>query len=84
MSKSSPTPSLSFPGSRPRIVIDLEKLRHINCGLGRFSLHLGREILALADLRFEPVFFLPRGAEAWFANAAQQPGGRFGRLDVAP
>ncbi|MFZ4733485.1 MAG: glycosyltransferase family 4 protein [Pirellulales bacterium] len=84
MSKSSPSPSLPFPGRRPRIVIDLEKLRHINCGLGRFSLHLGREILALADLRFEPVFFLPRGAEAWFAKAAPPLGGRFGRLDVAP
>jgi len=26
----------------PRIVIDLEKLRHINCGLGRFSLHFAQ------------------------------------------
>ena len=30
-----------MPAPLPRIVIDLEKLRHINCGLGRFSLHLG-------------------------------------------
>lgn len=83
---STPGPALSNcrPGGRPRVVIDLEKLRHINCGLGRFSLHLGRELLALADDRFEPVFFLPRGAEAWFADAAPLPGGRFGRLGVVP
>jgi hypothetical protein len=58
MSKSSPSPSLPFPGRRPRIVIDLEKLRHINCGLGRFSLYLATELLNVAPGRFEPVFFL--------------------------
>ena len=84
MSTPGPAQKKCRPGGRPRVVIDLEKLRHINCGLGRFSLHLGRELLALADERFEPVFFLPRGAEAWFADAAPLPGGRFGRLDVAP
>lgn len=36
-------------GRRPKVVIDLEKLRHINCGLGRFSYYLGRELLHLAD-----------------------------------
>ena len=84
MSTPGPAQKKCRPGGRPRVVIDLEKLRHINCGLGRFSLHLGRELLALADERFEPVFFLPRGAEAWFVDAAPLPGGRFGRLDVAP
>ncbi|MEI8369145.1 MAG: glycosyltransferase family 1 protein [Planctomycetia bacterium] len=84
MSTPGPAPKNCRPGGRPRVVIDLEKLRHINCGLGRFSLHLGRELLALADDRFEPVFFLPRGAEAWFADAAPLPGSRFGRLGVAP
>ena len=71
----SPPPSSPRPGV-PRVVIDLEKLRHINCGLGRFSLHLGREILALADERFEPVLFLPDGAAERFAGAA--------RIGVAP
>ena len=72
--------SRSRPAGLPRVVIDLEKLRHINCGLGRFSLHLGRELLALADGRFEPVFFLPQGAQRWFSDA------RSGveTLDVAP
>ncbi|MFM7242620.1 MAG: glycosyltransferase family 4 protein [Planctomycetaceae bacterium] len=50
----------------PRIVVDLEKLRHINCGLGRFSLHLGQELLRLAPGRFEPVFLLSPGAERHF------------------
>ena len=72
----------SRPGGRPlpRVVIDLEKLRHINCGLGRFSYHLGREILALGDDRFEPVLFLPKGAGRWFADLPATPA----FLDVAP
>ena len=41
----------------PQVVIDLEKLRHINCGLGRFSLYLAQELLARSDNCFEPVFF---------------------------
>ena len=64
--------------SLPRVVIDLEKLRHINCGLGRYSLHLGREILAAADGRFQPVFLLPSGAERYF------PGGGFESIPVSP
>jgi glycosyltransferase involved in cell wall biosynthesis len=61
----------------PRIVIDLEKLRHINCGLGRFSLYLAKELLTVSPGRFEPVFFLPAGAEQHFANAT------FDRIRVA-
>lgn len=30
---------------RPRVVLDLERLRHINCGLGRFCLNLTRALL---------------------------------------
>ncbi|MFM8734582.1 MAG: glycosyltransferase family 4 protein [Pirellulales bacterium] len=55
-----------MPGPLPRIVVDLEKLRHINCGLGRFSLHLGESLLAEAPGRFEPVFFLPHAAVRHF------------------
>lgn len=61
----------------PRIAIDLEKLRHINTGLGRFSLHLAHELLALTPGRFEPVFFLPDGCEQYF------PTGGFDRIGVA-
>jgi glycosyltransferase involved in cell wall biosynthesis len=62
----------------PRIVVDLEKLRHINCGLGRFSLHLGQELLRLAPGRFEPVFLLSPGAERHF------PEGGFDIARVTP
>lgn len=62
----------------PRVVIDLEKLRHINCGLGRFSLHLGGELLAIAPGQFQPVFLLPRGAERYF------PAGGFESIAVSP
>ncbi|MFM7184885.1 MAG: glycosyltransferase family 4 protein [Planctomycetota bacterium] len=67
-----------MPDRLPRIVVDLEKLRHINCGLGRFSLHFGRELLRLSAGRFEPVFFLSPGAERHF------PAGGFESLPVRP
>lgn len=65
-----------MPGPLPRIVIDLEKLRHINCGLGRFSLHFGEALLAEAPGRFEPVFFLPHAALAHF------PQGGFDHIEM--
>jgi glycosyltransferase involved in cell wall biosynthesis len=61
----------------PRIVVDLEKLRHINCGLGRFSLHLAAELLRVAPGRFQPVFFMPAGTDRYF------PGGGFEQIAVA-
>jgi glycosyltransferase involved in cell wall biosynthesis len=60
----------------PRIVVDLEKLRHINTGLGRVALHLGAELLTLAPGRFDLVFLLPPGA------ARHLPSGGFGRIDA--
>ena len=57
-----PLPATTSSGSRtalPQVVIDLEKLRHFNCGLGRFSYYLGREILRVTEKSFEPVFLLP-------------------------
>ena len=44
---------------RPRVVLDLEKVRHANCGLGRFCRYLAQGILSLVEQPFEPVFFLP-------------------------
>lgn len=67
-----------MPEQLPRIVVDLEKLRHINCGLGRFSLHFGRELLRLAPGRFAPIFFLSSGAERYF------PDGGFDSIPVRP
>ena len=57
------------PVPPPRIVIDLEKLRHINCGLGRFSLHLAEGILADGHDRIAPVFLMPESARSRFAQA---------------
>ena len=67
-----------MPDRLPRIVIDLEKLRHINCGLGRFSLHFAQEILRLAPGRFDPVFLLAQGTERHL------PPQGFDRVDVRP
>lgn len=67
-----------MPEPLPRIAIDLEKLRHINCGLGRFSLHLGQELIRLAPGRFQPVFLLKPGSERHF------PEGGFDTLGITP
>lgn len=40
------------------VVIDVERVRTLHCGLGQFCLHLGREILAAADAQIEPVLLL--------------------------
>ena len=61
---------MNQPDILPRVVIDLEKLRHINCGLGRFSLYLARELLARSDDCFKPVFFLPDGSDHYFAGTS--------------
>ena len=65
----------------PQIVIDLEKLRHINCGLGRFSLYLARELLTQSSGFFEPVFFLPKNSDHYFENT---PTGSYSSIQVRP
>jgi glycosyltransferase involved in cell wall biosynthesis len=72
------SPGTAMSDRLPRIVIDLEKLRHINCGLGRFSLHFATELLQLAPGRLEPVFFLAPGTERYF------PEGGFDRIAAVP
>lgn len=52
----------------PKVVVDLEKLRHLNAGLGRFALHLGQELVKVAPGRFTPVLFLPPRADRYFKN----------------
>lgn len=61
----------------PPVVIDLEKLSHINSGLGQFCLHLGRSLLPACQGRFRPVFFLPESSAGLF------PGAGHGTLRVA-
>lgn len=61
------------PHRLPEIVIDLEKLRHINCGLGRFSLYLGQQLLQLSEDTFRPTLLLPDGAERHFPQNMDRP-----------
>ena len=72
---------MNQPGILPRVVIDLEKLRHINCGLGRFSLYLAQELLARSDNCFEPVFFLPDGSDHYFEGS---PNANYSSIKVHP
>ncbi len=51
-----------------RVVIDAEKLRRINCGLGRFSLHLAEGMLDETSGRIEPILLLPRDGERHFPS----------------
>jgi glycosyltransferase involved in cell wall biosynthesis len=81
-----PLPATTSSGSRtalPQVVIDLEKLRHFNCGLGRFSYYLGREILRVTEKSFEPVFLLPKGADRYFPEGGyRQLAATVGRKEV--
>ena len=52
----------------PEVVIDFEKLRHINTGLGQFSLNLGREILKIRPDSFAPAFLMPRDSHRFFSD----------------
>jgi len=51
-----------------RVVIDAEKLRRINCGLGRFSQQLASGIVEQARGRIAPTLLLPSGGERHFAT----------------
>ena len=55
----SPRRSSDRPSQRPRVVIDLERMRHANCGLGRYCRHLAEGILSAPVRSIEPVLFLP-------------------------
>ncbi len=52
----------------PRFVVDLERLKYLHCGLGQFSLHFGRALLAAAPDDWEPVFLIPPQAESLFSS----------------
>jgi len=74
-----PTASLSHHRTkRPSVVVDLQKLRRISCGLGQFSLHLAKGIIDHCGGRIDPVFLLPAGGERHFGNC------RFETIRVRP
>lgn len=60
--------ALCYDTAMHRITIDFERLKTPHCGLGQYSLHLGRWLarLAGADLRLR--YFLPRAQVELFAG----------------
>jgi len=52
-----------------RIVVDLERLKYLHCGLGQFSLHLGQALLATSPSDLAMTFLVPPGGESLFAPA---------------
>jgi glycosyltransferase involved in cell wall biosynthesis len=44
---------------RPQVLIDAQRLRAPNTGLGQVALHLGRQFLSRPSARWTPVFLLP-------------------------
>lgn len=82
----------------PQVLIELERLRKLPCGLGQFCKHLGQAILDEAGDDLEPVLFLPAGGDRhfrgpdlrsvrvrpWHADIVRKltPGGR--KLKIGP
>lgn len=62
-------PSSAVTVQPPRVVIDVEKVRHINCGLGRFSVHLAEALISREQDDLRPVLLLPRGGDRFFPQA---------------
>ncbi|HTN77357.1 MAG TPA: glycosyltransferase family 1 protein [Pirellulaceae bacterium] len=52
-----------------RVVVDLERLRFLHCGLGQLSLHLGRNLLAAAPSDVQLTYLMPGAAASHFAPA---------------
>ena len=48
------------------VVVDLERLKFRQCGLGQFSFHLGRALWAEANGEFQPTFLVPRAGSDEF------------------
>jgi len=68
---------------RARVVIDLERARHANCGLGRYCRHLAEGILEARGRAIDPVLFLPRPHDAAPTVRHFREGG-VEHIDVSP
>jgi glycosyltransferase involved in cell wall biosynthesis len=65
--------SVGSPNFQPRqVVIDLTNLKSLYCGLGQFSLHLGRALARMATPALDPAFLVP----AQCRHLLQEPGVR--------
>lgn len=52
----------------PSVVLDFQKLKNINSGLGQFCLNLGKNMAKLNEGRFELFFIVPPGMENIFGE----------------
>jgi len=68
----------------PRVVIDLERTRHANCGLGRFCRHLAEGILQAPGRTIEPVLFLPPREREEPRSVRHFHDGAVEHIDVSP
>ena len=78
------SPTLHDRAARPRVVIDLEKVRHANCGLGRFCRYLAEGILSASGRGIEPVLFLPPRGDASRPTVRYFYDGAVEHIDVSP
>ncbi len=65
----------------PRIVVDLEKLRTLETGLGQFCLELSRGLMAQRAADDDLIFLTPPGAEGLVAGARIKPVRRWQKAD---
>ena len=56
----------------PTVVIDVERTRNLNCGLGQICLHLGRAIVASAGTKVRPVLLARPAQQELFAARSPQ------------
>ncbi len=54
----------------PRVVVDLERLCHLRCGLGEYSLQLGRQLLSQAREELSLTFLLPKSETPLLNNGS--------------
>jgi glycosyltransferase involved in cell wall biosynthesis len=52
----------------PSVVVDVERLKNIHCGLGQFSLHLSCAILDATSSEFEPILLLRPQQQKYYAD----------------
>jgi hypothetical protein len=52
----------------PHIAVDLERLKTPHCGLGQYTLHLGRALAHCADERTRLTYFAPADQAERFAG----------------
>ena len=52
----------------PSVVVDVERLKNIHCGLGQFSLHLSGALLDAASSDFKPILLLRPQQQNYYAD----------------